>query len=86
MPHQIGTRVSGQPGLPVGVYVLEEDRQTEIHDRRIPDPVRLEVLERDNYSCRQCGWSREARREGDRLGSLIELHHMEHHVSGLPCV
>lgn len=78
----IATRVSGMPDLPVGVYVLERNQQAEVHDRKIPDPVRIEVLERDSFSCRNCGWSHENRKEADRLRNLIELHHIEHHVDG----
>ena len=77
----IATRSSGHPELPVGFYVLEEDRQSPPHDRVIPDPVRVSVLERDRHQCRQCGWSYEAKRKGDpRL--LLELHHIEHHQHG----
>lgn len=73
---------SGMPGLPVGVYVLETDRQAEIHDRRIPDIVRIQVLERDQYSCRNCSWNPDTRSQADRFRNLIELHHIEHHVHG----
>lgn len=53
----IVTKNSGRPELEVGAYLLEEDRQAEVHDRKIPDPVRASVLERDNHSCRNCHWS-----------------------------
>ena len=39
----IVTKSSGRPDLPVGAYVLEEDKQAEPHDRKIPDKVRIEV-------------------------------------------
>ena len=78
----IFTRVSGLPDLPVGVYVLEADRQAEVHDRKIPDPVRVAVLKRDDYSCRKCGWNHATREEADRLRNLIELHHITHHADG----
>ena len=42
----IVTKNSGREDLAIGVYVLEEDRQTYDHDRRIPDPVRVAVLQR----------------------------------------
>ncbi len=42
----ISTQMSGRDDLPVGVYVLEEDRQAEVHDRHIPDDVRVAVLKR----------------------------------------
>ncbi|MBQ0720682.1 MAG: HNH endonuclease [Gammaproteobacteria bacterium] len=78
----VATRVSGRPELSVGVYILEEDRQAETHDRKIPDPIRVSVLERDKYSCRCCNWSHENRKEGDKLRNLLELHHVEHHAEG----
>tara|TARA_Y100000780_G_scaffold231681_1_gene258073 strand:- start:759 stop:1730 length:972 start_codon:yes stop_codon:yes gene_type:complete len=78
----IATKVSGRPDLNVGIYVLEEDRQAEVHDRKIPDPVRISVLERDNYSCCNCGWSHQNRNEADKLRNLLELHHIEHHAKG----
>lgn len=78
----IVTRATGMPGLPVGSYVLEEDRQAEVHDRKIPDVIRVSVLERDDYSCRKCGWNPETARQGDRIRTLLELHHIEHHASG----
>lgn len=78
----VATRATGRPDLKVGLYILEEDRQAEVHDRKIPDPVRVKVLERDNYVCRMCGWSYETRREGDRLRSMLELHHIRHHAKG----
>lgn len=78
----IVTRVTGMPSLPVGTYLLEEDRQAEVHDRKIPDPVRVAVLERDGFCCRHCGWSPERANVADRYRTLLELHHIEHHASG----
>ena len=75
------TRNSGRPDLDVGVYVLEADRQSPAHDRDIPDKVRVAVLERDNFQCRCCGWGQAGRRAGDPR-TLLELHHVEHHVEG----
>jgi hypothetical protein len=43
------TKVTGRPDLSVGVYVLEQDRQSPVHDRKIPDPVRAAVLTRDDH-------------------------------------
>jgi hypothetical protein len=71
----VKTRISGRPDLPVGVYVLEENRQAEIHDRKIEDSVRINVLERDNFSCRKCGWNQKIKKEGDPR-HLLELHHL----------
>lgn len=75
----IATRNTGRPDLDVGVYVLEDDRQLEPHDRRIPDPVRVAVLERDDFSCQCCGWRQSSHREGDPR-ALVELHHIQHHI------
>ncbi len=47
----IVTKNTGRDDLPVGVYVLEEDRQAYVHDRKIPDPVRVAVLTRDHFRC-----------------------------------
>ncbi len=77
----IVTRNSGRPDLGVGVYVLEEDRQAQEHDRRIPDPVRVEVLERDQFQCVECGWSRSASRHDDPR-TRLELHHEKPHSEG----
>lgn len=74
----ISTKNSGRSELEVGTYLLEEDRQAEVHDRRIPDPVRVKVLERDNHCCRICYWSHEKKKKNDPR-SLLELHHIEHH-------
>lgn len=75
----IKTRNTGRPELPVGVYVLEEDKQAEQHDRKIDDVVRVKVLERDHFSCRKCGWSPADRKPGDPR-QFLELHHLEYHV------
>lgn len=77
----VATKNSGRPDLGVGVYILEEDRQLPAHDRAIPDPVRVTVLVRDEFSCQDCAWSREKARRGDPR-HLLELHHIKHHVSG----
>lgn len=77
----IFTRMQGRPDLPVGSYVLDEDKQAPEHDRHIPDEVRIVVLERDQYACRQCGWTREQLRQEDPR-KFLELHHIEHHRDG----
>jgi hypothetical protein len=75
----IVTKNSGRPDLDVGVYVLEEDRQAYEHDRRIPDAVRVEVLERDKHRCVKCGWGRDAPRTPDDPRNMLELHHVKQH-------
>lgn len=74
------TKTTGRPDLPVGAYVLEQDRQTPAHDRRIPDPVRVSVLARDNYRCQQCGWHHDLWNRSD--ARHLELHHRQHHARG----
>lgn len=74
----IVTRNSGREDLAVGVYVLEEDRQAEEHDRRIPDDVRVAVLRRDKFSCTRCGWNRSMLSPEDPR-KFLELHHITHH-------
>lgn len=77
----IVTRQQGRADLPIGSYVLEEDRQAYEHDRTIPDSARVEVLERDGFACRVCGWTR-AQANKDDPRRLLELHHIEEHVKG----
>lgn len=78
----IQTKMSGNPNLPVGVYVLEQDRQLPSHDRHIPDRIRREVLRRDDYRCRNCGWTYALWNPSDPR--FLELHHSVHHVDGGP--
>ncbi len=76
----IVTRQSGNPKLPIGVYVLEEDRQAPVHDRNINDATRRQALQRDNYKCRNCGWTYDDWNPSDPR--FLELHHVIHHVRG----
>ncbi len=74
----IATKNSGREDLAVGVYVLEEDRQSFEHDRHIPDPVRVAVLQRDGFKCVKCGWNRSMLSPDDPR-KFLELHHVQHH-------
>lgn len=74
------TKFSGRPDLPVGSYVLEQNRQSPPHDRQIPDHVRRAVLVRDKHRCQQCGWHHEMWNKSDPRH--LELHHITHHVQG----
>lgn len=77
----IATKNTGRTDLPVGTYILEEDRQAYEHDRTIPDPVRVSVLKRDNFKCTNCGWSR-AMLNKDDPRKMLELHHKHQHKDG----
>lgn len=76
------TKTSGRPDLPVGVYVLENDRQAPEHDRKIKDDVRRKVLRRDDYTCQYegCGWHHDLWNRSDPRH--LEVHHLEHHAKG----
>ncbi|MBX3561952.1 MAG: HNH endonuclease [Sphingomonas sp.] len=75
------TRNTGDPSLPVGAYVLERDEQAPPHDRHIPELVRREVMQRDNWSCRWrgCGWPHGFPPADHRF---LEVHHIEQHAHG----
>ena len=76
----ISTRNSGRPRLPVGVYLLEMDRQGPKHDRVISEPVRRAVLRRDGHRCLDCGWHPDEWNRADPRH--LELHHVYAHVEG----
>ena len=75
------TNKSGRPDLSNGMYVLDADRQAAAHDRRIPDSVRVQVLQRDGHQCVRCGWSRKRLTIGDPR-QFLELHHLVQHIHG----
>ncbi|TXK36463.1 HNH endonuclease [Pontibacter qinzhouensis] len=64
-----------------GGYVLQENKQGEVHDRNIKQHTYAAVLDRDHYACRKCGWSHSIAVPGDPRKRL-ELHHIEHHKAG----
>lgn len=77
----IMTKNTGRPDLPVGYYVLVEDRQDRVHDRKIKTEDRVKALDRDGGQCVKCGWPVN-RFEGDTIRNCLELHHFEHHAKG----
>lgn len=76
----IATKMSGNPLLAVGTYVLEMDRQAPRHDRRISESIRREAMRRDNYRCQECGWHHGLWNPSDPR--FLELHHVVHHAHG----
>jgi len=76
----IVTQNTGRPDLEVGVYLLEADRQSPVHDRHIPDPIKRDVLRRDKYKCTICKWAHDDWNRSDPRH--LELHHKKHHVKG----
>jgi len=76
----IVTRNTGRPDLDIGVYLLEDDRRSPEHDRRIPDQVKRIVLSRDGYKCSVCNWSQAEWNRADPRH--LELHHVKPHLEG----
>lgn len=76
----ISTYASGRPDLPIGEYLLEEDRQIPRHDRRIPDSTRRAVLMRDKYTCQKCSWNHSLWNRSDPR--FLEVHHVRFHSEG----
>ena len=77
----IQSKMTGRQDLAVGTYILESLNQLPEHDRRIPDSVRCTVLERDKFSCTECGWNYDMINPADPR-NYLELHHINHHVKG----
>jgi len=75
------TNLTGEVQMPPGSYMLADLEQEPEHDRIISNSVRVEVLDRDRFACRKCGWKREDRGESDPR-KFLELHHIEHHAEG----
>lgn len=74
------TKNTGRPDLGVGVYLLQQSRQSPPHDRIIPDPVRRSVLKRDGYKCKNCQWHPDDWNSSDPRH--LELHHCKPHAEG----
>jgi len=74
------TKNTGRPDLDIGIYLLEADRQSPKHDRKIPDNTKRLVLRRDNYECTVCKWSHKEWSRSDPRH--LELHHKKHHAKG----
>ena len=78
---RVTTKTTGRPTLPIGVYVLESKDQAPPQDRKIPDPVRYEVMQRDDYTCIDCKW--DSRKDWSPSAPRhLELHHKIPHVKG----
>ena len=68
------------PELPVGSYLPAGTRQAPEHDRVIPDYVRRQILKRDDYKCRDCGWNFEKWNPSDP--GHLEAHHIDPRAKG----
>lgn len=75
----IVTKFTGHPNLPVGIYVLEADRQSPEHDRKIADAEYRAVLVRDGYTCQDCGWTHGQWNRSDPRH--LEVHHLIQHLN-----
>lgn len=74
----IQTGVTGRPDLRPDQYVLASLDQLPLRERRITAEARAEVLNRDQYACTTCGWSRANWTGAD--ARFIEVHHVHHHA------
>ena len=75
----VATKFTARPDLPIGIYILEEDRQGPEHDRHIPEAVYKAVFRRDNYTCNNCGWNYTLFDQDHRH---LEAHHIIAHAKG----
>lgn len=76
----IATKFTGRPDLPVGVYVLRENKRLPPHDRKISDRDRRAVLLRDDHTCQECRWNHSKWNASD--ARHLEVHHKTHHAKG----
>lgn len=76
----ISTKSNGRPDLQIGTYVLENDRQSPPHDRKIKDDVRRATFMRDAYTCQRknCAWNHDLWNPSDPRH--LEAHHIVHHL------
>lgn len=79
--YAVATRFTGRPDLRAGEYVLlDSERVSEPHDRKIPVEIQREVYDRDENRCQICSWTgTDWTREDPRL---LELHHKLKHEFG----
>ena len=79
--YAIATKFTGRPDLKMAEYVLESsERVADPHDRKIPYEIQKAVYERDNNTCRLCGWNHERWSKADPR--ILELHHITEHAAG----
>lgn len=79
--YAVATRFTGRPDLRPGEYVLlDSERVSQPHDRRVPVEVQREVYERDQNQCQLCYWRGSDWTPEDPR--LIELHHRFEHEFG----
>jgi len=77
--YALATRFTGRPDLGMGEYILITlDRIAEPHDRHIPLEIQRAVYERDDNTCRICGWNLARWSQADPR--ILELHHVNPHA------
>lgn len=75
----VATHYTGRPDLAPSLYVLETLERAPKHDRKIDDQTRRYTLQRDKYTCQECGWKHSDWNRDDPR--RLELHHIKHHVA-----